>query len=370
LHADPTATLLLVLAFVGCYTTPDRNGHGRGISIFQANPTTGALTPIDLCEEVPNPSFLALAGDRHTLYAVSGGDSFSQVSALAIEPASGRLRLLNRQSSGGTNPVHLSMDATGRYLAVANYGAGSVGLLRIAADGRLGELIEVYPQRGATGPHPREQTMSHPHDCPFDKAGQSLVVPDKGLDRVFVYRLDAGAGRLVPADVPSVASAPGAAPRHIAFDPTNRHAYAINELDSTLTIFDWDGATSRLTPRATRSSLPPDVTTPNTGAEIAVAPSGRFVYASNRGHDSIAVFAVGAADGTLTPVEWQPTGGHTPRTFALSPDGRYLYAANQDSDSIVTLAVDQAAGRLRPAGQTIATGSPACIVFAESAAAC
>jgi 6-phosphogluconolactonase len=370
LHADATATLVIVLAFVGCYTTPDRNGHGRGISIFEANSASGALTPIDVCEEVPNPSFLAVAGDQRTLYAVSGGDSFSQVSALAIEPAAGRLRLLNRQSSGGTNPVHLSIDASGRFLAVANYGAGSVGLLPIADDGHLAELIEVYPQRGATGPHPREQTMSHPHDCPFDVAGQSLAVPDKGLDRVFVYRLDADAGRLVPADVPSVAAAPGAAPRHIAFDPTNRHAYAINELDSTVTAFDWDAANSRLTPRATRSSLPPDVTIPNTGAEIAVAPSGRFVYASNRGHDSLAVFAVNAADGALTPVEWQPSRGRTPRTFALSPDGRYLYAANQDSDSIVTLAVDPASGRLEPTDQTIETGSPVCIVFAESAPAC
>ncbi|MBV9354283.1 MAG: lactonase family protein [Chloroflexi bacterium] len=359
-----------MLAFVGCYTTPDRHGHGRGISIFQANPANGALTPVDVCEEVPNPSFLALAPDQRTLYAVSGGDSFSHISALAIEPATGRLRLLNRQSSGGSNPVHLSLDATGRYLAVANYGAGSVGLLRIAEDGQLGKLIEVYPQRGATGPHPREQTMSHPHHCPFDVAGQSLAVPDKGLDRIFVYRLDAGAGRLLPAEVPSVASAPGAAPRHIAFDPTNRRAYAINELDSTVTAFDWDAAKGGLTPRATRSSLPPAVTTPNTGAEIAVARSGRFVYASNRGHDSIAVFGVSAADGALAPVEWQPTGGRTPRTFALSPDGRYLYAANQDSDSIVTLVVDQASGRLRPTDQTIQTGSPVCIVFAEFAPAC
>ncbi len=359
-----------MLVFVGCYTTPDRNGHGRGISIFQADPTSGALTPIDVCEEVPNPSFLALAGDQRTLYAVSGGDRFSQVSALAIEPATGRLRLLNGQSSGGTNPVHLSIDATGRYLAVANYGAGSVGLLPIAEDGQLGELIEVYPQRGATGPHAREQTMSHPHDCPFDVAGQSLAVPDKGLDRVFVYRLDPDAGRLVPADVPSVASAPGAAPRHIAFHPTNRHAYAINELDSTVTAFDWDAANSRLTPRATQSSLPPDVTTPNTGAEIAVAPSGRFVYASNRGHDSIAVFAVSASDGALTAVAWQPSGGRTPRTFALTPDGNYLYAANQDSDSIVALAVDKPSGQLEPTDQTIHTGSPVSIVFAESTPAC
>ncbi len=358
-----------MLAFVGCYTTPDRNGHGRGISSFQANPTSGALTPVDVCEDVPNPSFLTLSADRRTLYAVSGGDGFSQVSALSIAP-DGRLRLLNRQSTGGTNPVHLSIDATGRYLAVANYGAGSVGLLTVVEDGRLGELVEVYLQRGATGPHPREQTMSHPHDCPFDIAGRSLAVPDKGLDRVFVYRLDPVAGRLVPAEVPSVASKPGAAPRHIAFDPTNRRAYAINELDSTVTAFEWDAARSRLTPRATRSSLPPDVAIPNSGAEIAVAPSGRFVYASNRGHDSIAVFAVGDRDGALTPVEWVPSQGRTPRTFALSPDGRYLYAANQDSDAIVALSVDQASGRLTPTGQTIDTGSPVCIVFAGSVPAC
>lgn len=352
-------------AYVGCYTTPDRQGRGEGIGVYRVEPQTGEWTPVQMVGDVANPAFLAIHPEQHILYCVHGGNDNSAVSAFAIEPGIGTLTHLNTEDSGGANPVSVAVDPSGRLLAVANYTGGTVAGLPIAADGTLGAPGVVLAQSGERGPHPTEQTSAHPHHLPFDPNGNFLVAPDKGLDRLFVYRPDVERGALVPHDPPTVATRQGAGPRHIAFHPSAPYAYVINELDSTIATYDYDANHGLLQARQTVSSVPPDFAGNNTGSEIAVAPSGRFVYASNRGHDSIGIFAIEPTTGELAPVAWEPTRGETPRFFALDPSGTFLYVANQGSDTIVTFRIDPNEGSLAATGQVIETGSPSCIVFAR-----
>jgi 6-phosphogluconolactonase len=264
---------------------------------------------------------------------------------------------------GGKNPVHLAIDPTGRLLVTANYAAGTVAVLPIDAQGALGPVADSVALPGDPGPHRTEQPSSHPHHVPFDPTGRFVLVPDKGLDQVFVFRLDGALGKLVANDPPGVKTRAGAGPRHIAFHPSLPVAYVINELDSTVTTYRYDAARGALMPQQIVPSLPASFTGNNTGSEIAVAPSGRFVYGSNRGHDSIVAFAVDPTSGWLSPVGWEPTQGKTPRFFALDPAGNFLYAANEASDTIVTFRVDAATGELAPTGQIVKNASPACIVF-------
>ena len=353
-------------AYVGCYTSPDRGGRGEGIGIYRVDPTSGAWISVALAAGVANPSFLALHPDGNTLYCVHGGNDHSRVSAFARDRASGELTLLNSQPSGGRNPVHLSFEPTGRLLVVANYTEGTVAALPVAVDGTPGAPGSILNLTGTLGPDPVEQASLHPHHSPFDPAGSFVVVPDKGLDRLFIFRPDVASGMIAPHEPPSVATRAGAGPRHIAFARNAPYAYVINELDSTVTTYAYDAAAGTLEPLQTISSLPADFAGKNSGAEIAVAPSGRFVYLSNRGHDSIGAFAVSEQDGTLTPRAWTPSGGATPRFFALDPAGTFFFAANQDSDTIVTFRVDPATGALTATGEVVATGSPCCIVFADA----
>ncbi len=353
-------------AYVGCYTSPDRGGRGEGIGIFRVDPASGEWNSAGLAAGVANPSFLALHPDGNTLYCVHGGNDHSQVSAFSRDRATGALTLLNSQPSGGRNPVHLAFEPAGRLLAVANYTEGSVAALPVAADGTLSAPGSILKLTGTLGPNPVEQASPHPHHSPYDPAGGFVVVPDKGLDALFIYRPDVADGTLAPHEPPSVATKAGAGPRHIAFAPTAPYAYVINELDSTVTTYAYDADAGTLEPFQTISSLPADYAGKNSGAEIEVAASGRFVYLSNRGHDTIGIFAISATDGTLTPSAWTPTGGKMPRFFALDPSGAFLFAANQDSDTIVTFRVDAATGTLTPTGQIVASGSPCCIVFADA----
>jgi 6-phosphogluconolactonase (cycloisomerase 2 family) len=307
-----------------------------------------------------NPSWLTLARRRPVLYAAHGEGH--EATAFAIEPATGRLRVLNRQPTQGKNGVRLGIEASDRYLVCANYSSGTVAVLPIEADGSLGALRDLVPLTGRTGPHPTEQTSAHPHDVAFDPRGRFCLVPDKGLDAVFVFRVD-DSGKLVPGAPPSAPTRPGAGPRHAGFHPTGPVAYVLNELDSTLTTYRLDADSGALEPRQTITTLPRAFTGRNTTSEIAIAPSGRFVYASNRGHDSVAIFAVDPGAGTLSPVGWEPTQGKTPRFIGLDPAGAMLYAANQDSDSIVAFRVDRETGTLTPTGHVVSVGSPSTIVF-------
>lgn len=352
---------MTALAYVGGYTTMDRNGRGEGINVYSIDGATGAWRHRQLLRDQANPSWLLLDRPGRVLYAAHGEGL--EASAYAIHPASGELRGLGRQPTGGTNGVRLGIDASERFLVCANYNTGTVATLPIEADGSLGALRDLVALQGTPGPHRTQQTSAHPHDVAFDPRGHFFLVPDKGLDAVFAFRVDPASGKLIPGAPPSVRTRRGAGPRHAAFHPTGPHAYVLNELDSTLTTYRFDAAAGGLTPLQVITTLPPAFTGDNTTSEIAVAPSGRFVYASNRGHDSIVIFRVDAATGVLEPVGWEPTRGKTPRFFALDPAGSFLYAANQDSDTIVAFRVDPHAGTLTATGQVVAVGSPSSIVF-------
>jgi 6-phosphogluconolactonase len=355
-----------VFVYTGCYTTPDRDGQGNGINVYQMDPGSGVWSHVQLLDGIGNPSWLTPGPDGRTLYSVHGGNDFSEVSAYRIDPASGRLTPLGAQACGGPNPVAISISPLVPYAVVAVYNAGKVAALPVNPDGSLGPMSDLFTLIGEPGPHPTEQNVSHPHHIPFDPTGQHFIVPDKGYDRTYVFRVDGETGKIVPSAQGSVVARPGAAPRHLAFHPTAAYAYQCNEIDSTVTTFGYDAATGRLDELEIQTTLPADFSGRNSTAEIMVAPSGRFVYVSNRGHNSIAIFAVDPASGRLTPVGWEPTQGAQPRYFSLDPSGRFLYAANQASHTIVTFRVDQEHGTLTPTGQVIELGSPVTIVFAES----
>ena len=361
------------IVYVGTFTGMEPHGRGRaeGIYVGRMDPDSGALTLVHTVPGVDNPSFLALHPQQPYLYAVNAvpehdGQPGGTVSAFAIDPATGALTYLNRQSSHGAGPCHVSVDHTGRWALVANYGGGSIAMLPIQDGGRLGPATDAVQHHGASVT-PQRQAAPHAHSINLDPTGQFALVADLGLDQVLIYRLDRTAGKLVPNDPPAVAVAPGAGPRHLAFHPNGRYAYVINEINSTLTAFAYDGSSGRLNELQTESTLPPDFSGENSCAEVRVAPSGRFVYGSNRGHDSIVIFAVDEATGRLSYVGHESSGGRTPRNFVIDPTGAFLLAANQDSDTVVTFRIDQPTGRLSPTGQVAAVPAPVCLRFSHLA---
>jgi 6-phosphogluconolactonase len=348
-----------MFAYVGGYTTPDRDGRGNGINVYRVDPVNGAWSHIQRVGGLENPSLFTLTRDGGRLYSVHGGRAL--VSAFAVDRRTGMLTLLNQMDCQGTNPVDSALDPTERFLVVANYGTGAVAVMPVGADGRLQPVSQLMALDGAHGPHPTEQTSSHPHAVVFDPSGQFVVVPDKGLDRTFFFRF--AEGRIVPTDPGFVASASGAAPRHAVFHPGRAVLYVNNELDSTVSVFDWTAG--RAVERQVVSTVAAGFSGGNTTAEIAVSPDGRFLYVSNRGQDSIVRFAVGA-DGRLADAEAVSSGGARPRFFALGPDGRSLYAANQGSDLIVGFDIDAETGRLSPSGVRVRAGSPSALSFTTS----
>ncbi|HEX2911696.1 MAG TPA: lactonase family protein [Chloroflexia bacterium] len=348
-----------LIAYVGCYTSEAMKGKGEGLAVYRVDSVSGDWSRIQCIQEVVDPSFLVLDRAGRFLYCVE--ESIERVSAFAIEPESGRLTLLNRQPSGGSTPAALVLDPQDRFLITANYMGGPLAVMAVEADGRLDEACQLLEVEGKCGPDPVEQTCSHPHDVRFDPSGKYLLVPDKGFDRVFVYRRETESGLFTPNQPAFAEEKPGAGPRHIAFHPNDHYCYLINELNSTVSVFKFDPQHGTMEALQVISTLPPGFSGNNTCAEITVAPSGKFVYGSNRGHDSIVVYAVDESSGTLSIVDWTASGGKTPRFFTLNPDGNLLVVAHQDSDNIVTFQVDQASGKLTPTGQDITTGSPVCI---------
>nr|WP_294521273.1 lactonase family protein [uncultured Rhodopila sp.] len=344
-----------MFAYVGGYTTADRDGRGNGINVFRIDPTSGGWTHVQHVGGLENPSLFTLTRDGSRLYSVHGARTL--VSAFAVDRQTGRLNLLNQAECGGVNPVDSALDPTERFLVVANYGSGSVAVLPVAADGRLEPIGQLVVLEGTPGPDPKEQSSSHPHAVLFDPSGAFVVVPDKGLDRTFVFRF--GSGRLSP--IGSAGSAAGAGPRHAVFHPSLPVLYVNNELDSTVTVFTLDSGV--LVERQVIATRPAGYTGPNTASEIAASSCGRFVYVSNRGHDSIVQFLVSPGSGLLSYAGHVPAGGTVPRFFAIAPDGRHLYAANQGSDSITAFRIDLAAGSLTPIGLRIEVGSPSAISF-------
>jgi len=346
-------------AYVGSRTTRERNARGEGISIFRIDPQQGTLALVDVERGLVNPSFLALNRGGDCLYTVHGDGT--EASAFRVDRATGRLAFINRQSTQGKNPVHLALDPTGRYLVVANHIGASLAVLPVQADGALAPLSQLLALEGPIGPHRVEQPQAKPHFNPFDPSGRWVLVPDKGLDRTFSFRFDAGC--LSPAAAPFAASREGAGPRHLAFHPREPFVYVVNELDSTVTACRFDADTGALTPFQVLPTLPDSFTGNSRAAEIEIDAEGRFLYASNRGGDSIAVFAIAPGTGRLAFQGACASGGSTPRFFALAPGGRFLFALNEDSDSIVTLAVDRATGMLQPTGAAVHCASPVCMVF-------
>jgi 6-phosphogluconolactonase len=346
-----------MFAYVGGYTTPDRDGRGNGINVYRVDEISGAWSHIQHLGGLENPALFTLTRDSSRLYSVHGGRNL--ISAFALDRRTGMLTLLNQVDCQGNNPVDSALDPTERFLVIANYGTGAVAVMPVGEDGRLGPVSQLVQLEGTPGPDPKQQASSHPHAVIFDPTGQFVVVPDKGFDRTFFFRFQDG--RLTPTEQGSFQSAAGAAPRHTTFHPALPVLYVNNELDSTVTVFDWTAA--RATELQVVSTVPDGYAGQNTTAEIAVSPNGRYLYVSNRGQDSIVRFVVSADSGRLTYADHVLTGGARPRFFTLGPDAKTLFAANQDSDDITVFDIDPAAGSLTPTGVRISVGSPSAISF-------
>jgi 6-phosphogluconolactonase len=344
------------------------NSQGIYISRFDAG--TGKLSAPELAAETKNPVFLAVSPGGHFLYASTEttndqGSVTGAVSAFALDNKTGRLTPLNRKNSGGTAaPCHLAVDATGKCLLVANYASGSITALPIHADGSLGDATTMIQHTGH-GINSERQSGPHAHFILPSPDNRFALNCDLGLDKVFAYRLDAAAAKLSPGDPPFAIVAPGSGARHLTFSADGKFVYVINEMGGTITVFTYNAANAAMSEVQTISTLPKDFSGANTSAEIVLHPSGKFLYASNRGYDSITVFAVDEKSGRLTFVEHQSTQGRTPRHFAIDPSGRWLLAENQASDSVVVFAIDPDTGKLKPTGQTISVGSPVCAVFVD-----
>ncbi len=348
-----------MFAIVGCYTTPDRDGRGDGIRVYRVGSAGDQWTEIQHVGGLENPSLFTLRRDQSVLYSVHGGRNL--VSAFAVERDTARLTLLNQIDCQGNNPVDSALDPSERFLVVGNYGSGTVAVIPVEQDGRLMPVSQLVTLSGTPGPDPVQQTSSHPHAVIFDRSGNYVVVPDKGLDKTFLFRF--AFGRLVTTAQESVASKPGAAPRHTVFHPSLPILYVNNELDSTVTVFDWNAG--HAAEAQVISTIPHGHGGRNTTAEIAASPCGRFLYVSNRGEDSVVLFRIAQDTGQLTYAGQTPTGGRRPRFFTLDPMAKRLYAANQDSDDIAGFRIDPDTGALQPMGVVARTGSPSAISFVD-----
>jgi 6-phosphogluconolactonase len=346
-----------MFAYVGGYTTTDRDGRGDGINVYRVDEASGTWTHLQKLGGLENPALFTLTRDGTRLYCVHGGRNL--MSAFAVDRQTGALTLLNQVDCKGNNPVDSALDPTERFLVIANYGTGAVAVMPIDGDGRLQPVSQLIQLPGTPGPDPKQQASSHPHAVIFDPAGQFVIVPDKGFDCTFFFRFQDG--RLTPTEQGLISSAPGAAPRHTAFHPALPVLYVNNELDSTVTVFNWSAG--RATERQVISTVPEGQGGHNTTAETAASACGRFLYVSNRGQDSVVRFVVESGTGRLSYADAVATGGKRPRFFTLGPDGRYLYAANQDSDEITVFRVDGASGSLTPTGVRVEVGSPSAISF-------
>ena len=349
-----------VTVFVGTYT----NAQSKGIYSLQFDEASGKLSAPTLSAESESPSFLTMHPTGRYLYAANEHPSGpanapGTVSAFAVDGT--KLKLINIVSSRGAGPCHVAVDRTGNWLFAANYAGGSIAAFPIHTNGGLGEASSFF-QHTLTSVEPR-QKEPHAHMVVLSPDNRFLLVADLGGDRVFVYRFDERSGKLTLNNPPSGILPPGSGPRHIAFSRDGKLLYVLSELKDTVTTFRWDAGKGTLQSTGTLSALPAGYTGPKSGAEIAVHPNGKFLYTSNRGHDSIAMFSI-AADGKLTASGHEPTRGKTPRNFAIDPTGKFLLAANQDSSTIGVFRIDETTGKLTPSGDPVAVPTPVSILFA------
>jgi 6-phosphogluconolactonase len=352
--------------YVGTYT----NEKSKGIYLFRLqsdDPQSVKLVPLGLAAETTSPSFLEIDLRRRLLFAVNEVGQFEgkptgAVTAFAIDRETGKLTPLNQQSAMGAGPCHLVLDKQRRHLLVANYSGGSVCVLPVGTDGRLGAASDVVQHSGSSV-NPDRQKGPHAHCVTMEPGHRFAFVCDLGLDKVMAYRFDASRGKLTPHDPPFAAVKPGSGPRHMVFRPDGRFAYVVNEMSSTVAVFAYAPGSGVLKEIQTVSTLPAYFTGDNTTAEIDVHPSGKWLYASNRGHNTIVLFNIDSAKGTLTYVEEQVTRGSTPRHFGIDPSGRHFAVANQNSDTILVAQIDAGNGRLKPSGELVPAPTPVCIKF-------
>ena len=346
-------------AYVGSYTTPARKARGNGINVYAIDGETGAWSHVQQLGDLVNPSFLALSPDGRFLYSVHGDMDYA--SAFAIDPANGTIRFLNRAMTGGRNGVKQAIDPSGKFMVVCNYASGSIAVLPINADGKLKDQQQVISLPGAAGPHRTEQISSHPHDAVFDATGRFVLVPDKGLDRVFVFAFDSTTGRLTLAS--SVATRPGAGPRHLVFHPSRPLLWVVNELDSSVETYGWDAGSGTIKPQQITTTLPATFFGDSAAAEIKISKDGKLVFCSNRGDNSVAAYAVNQESGSVTPAGWTPSQGKDPRFIGVDPTGRFLLVANEQGDTILRFQIDTATGTLSQTGEAIHVASPVTIAF-------
>jgi 6-phosphogluconolactonase len=363
--AAPAAQPSKYLFFVGTYT--EEGSKSKGIYAYRYDAATSEITPLGLAAETTNPSFVALHPNGRFLYAVNevgkyNGPNSGGVSAFSIDRATGKLTFLNEVPSRGADPCYITVDKTGKYVLVANYTGGSVAVFPVLADGKLGEASS-FVQHIGHGTNPQRQEGPHAHSIDLSPDNRFAMVDDLGLDELLVYKFDSAKGSLAPNDPPFTKLAAGSGPRHFALRPDGKFAYVISEMGHTVTVFSNEAAGGRLQILQTVTTLPKDFTGRNDDAEIAVHPSGKFLYASNRGDDSIAIYAIEQSKGTLAQVGSVHTGGKEPRSFEIDPTGRLLFAENQNSGNIVVFKIDQKTGLLTPTGKVLDVGSPVCLKF-------
>ncbi len=359
-HSDKNS-----FVFVGTYTQTE----SEGIYTCRFDSDSGGLEPVSVATGAGNPSFLALHPNKQFIYAASeveqfDGKSQGAVYAYSVNPESGELTYVNRQGTGGPGPCHVKVDATGHTVLAANYRGGSVCMLPLNSDGNLGPASDFIQHEGSSV-NPRRQDRAHAHSINPDPQNRFVYVPDLGQDRMVIYRLDMENGRLAPSGPAYVEVNPGFGPRHFDFHPGGQWAYLINELGSAITAFEYDKNTGGLSEFQTIGTLPTGFSGLNTTADIHVHPSGKFVYGSNRGHDSIAMFAVDQDSGRLTPMGHCSTRGRTPRNFGIDPTGQFLLAANQDSDNIVSFHIEQDSGLISATRHEVNIPMPVCVRFLD-----
>ena len=355
-----------LLMYVGTYTS----GKSEGIYLCRLNLSSGELKLVATTKGVKDPSYLALGPNGRYLYAVNEVEEFAgkksgAVSAFAVDRRTGELKFLNQQPSLGGSPCYVVVDRTGRFVLVANYSGGNVAVLPVRSDGSLGETTDMKQNLGSSINIER-QKGPHAHCVVLSPGNRFAYACDLGTDKIMIFRFDKKRGKLVPNEIPWAEAKPGAGPRHLIFDPTGKYAYVINELHVTVTAFAVDPNDGNLKEVQTVAALPGEPTSADSGADIHLSPDGRFLYSSNRGHDSIAAFKVDRRTGRLTLIAHESTSGKTPRNFAIDPTGAFLLVANQRSDKIVTFRRNKKSGRLSATDHTIEVPSPVCLKFADA----
>jgi 6-phosphogluconolactonase len=361
----PAAKQGTYLFFVGTYT--EDGSKSKGIYAYRYDAETSEITPLGLAAETTNPSFVAPHPNGRFLYAVNEvgnykGPNSGGVSAFSIDRATGKLTFLNEVASRGADPCYITVDKTGKYVLVANYTGGSVAVFPVLANGKLGEA-SAFVQHTGKGTNPERQEGPHAHSIDLSPDNRFAMVDDLGLDELLVYKFDAAKGSLTPNDPPFTKLDAGSGPRHFALRPDGKFAYVISEMGHTVTVFSNDAANGKLTILQTITTLPKDFKGRNDDAEIQMHPSGKFLYASNRGDDSLAIYAIDESKGTLTQVGIVHTGGKEPRSFEIDPTGKLLFAENQKSDNIVVFKIDAKTGQLTPTGKMLEVAAPVCLKF-------